>query len=54
MKKLIAAVTLSVAVVGGVAVAQRPEPKSPSEAEVQAAIDARLHELLVKLKEQRR
>lgn len=50
MKKLIAMVALSAAVVAGVAVAARPAPAaSPSEAEVQAAIDARLHELLVKL-----
>lgn len=53
MKKLIAMMALSVAVVAGVAVAQRPQPtKSPSDAEVQAAIDARLHELLKKLNEQ--
>lgn len=53
MKKLIAMVALSVAVVGSVAVAQRPAPaQSPSDAEVQAAIDARLHELLKKLNEQ--
>jgi hypothetical protein len=51
MKKLIAMVALSAAVVAGVALAARPAPAptSPSEAEVQAAIDARLHELLVKL-----
>lgn len=52
MKKLIAMVALSVSVVAGVAVA-RPQPtKSPSDAEVQAAIDARLHQLLKQLNEQ--
>ena len=55
MKKLIAMVALSVAVVAGVAVAQRPAPQtSPSDAEVQVAIDARLHELLVKLNQRGR
>ncbi|MEW5738584.1 MAG: hypothetical protein AB1938_06635 [Myxococcota bacterium] len=53
MKKLIAMVTLSAAVAAGVALAARPQPK-PSDAEVQAAIDARLHELLKKLNEQHR
>ncbi|GMU60293.1 MAG: hypothetical protein AMXMBFR34_20560 [Myxococcaceae bacterium] len=53
MKKLIAMVALSAAVVAGVALAARPQPKPhPSDAEVQAAIDARLHELLKKLNDQ--
>ncbi|MCC6337404.1 MAG: hypothetical protein IT380_25830 [Myxococcales bacterium] len=52
MKKLIAMVALSAAV-AGVALAARPQPKPhPSDAEVQAAIDARLHELLKKLNDQ--
>lgn len=53
MKKRFAMVALLVAVVAGVALAQRPEPgPSPSEAEVQAAIDARLHQLLRQLNAQ--
>jgi hypothetical protein len=54
MKKRMAMVALSVAVLAGVAVA-RPRPtKGPSDAEVQAAIDARLHQLLKQLNDKHR
>jgi hypothetical protein len=51
MKKMLAAVTLAAAVLATVALA-RPAPVT--DAEVQAAIDARLHELLVRLNSQHR
>jgi hypothetical protein len=56
MKKRIALVALVAAVAAGVALAARPQakPHQPSDAEVQATIDARLHELLKKLNERRR
>jgi hypothetical protein len=52
MKKALMTVTLAAVVVATVAIA-RPQPRV-SDAEVQAAIDARLHELLVRIHAQQR
>jgi hypothetical protein len=55
MTKLMTAVTLGAAVVvASVAVAQRPSRLEPSDAAVQAVIDARLHQLLKQLNAKRR
>lgn len=53
MKKLIALVVLGLVALAGIAGAQRPvEPAT--DAQVHAAIDARLHELMVQLNSQHR
>lgn len=50
MKKLFAVVMLSVLAVGGVASARsKARPTKVSDAQVQAAIDARLHQMLQQL-----
>ncbi len=54
MKTMIATMLVLVAVVATVATARPHATRKVSDAEVQAAIDERLHELLVKLNEQRR
>lgn len=51
LMKSLAAMSVVAAVVGGVAVA-RPHSAKVTDAQVQAAIDARLHEMLVKLNAQ--
>lgn len=53
MKKMIAMVALAVVAVAGVAVAGARSTR-PSDDEVNAAIDARLHQMLVKLNAQKK
>jgi ABC-type transporter MlaC component len=54
MKTMLATMMVLVAAVATVATARPHATHKVSDAEVQAAIDERLHELLVKLNDQRR
>ncbi len=52
MKKILAVVALAAVVVGSLSMA-KPAPKRLSDAEVNAVVDARLHELLARMNAQR-